>query len=484
MDRLVLGCGAIGRSFLDRLQERSSSLLVLVEDAERAESLRENGIDARRIDTTAVSDIRTVAGDVDSVVVGAAGSDRLRSVAEAARTAYPGSFVMVCLDGTTAATDRETLSTHADRILELPSEAARAFTERAGDEGIRTRKLRDTLEDVEGTLAVFAHEDPDPDAIAAAIGVRRIAADAGVDAVACYCGDINHQENRALVNLFEYDLRNVPPDSDLSEFDAVALVDHSQPDVNNSLPPETEIDIVIDHHPPRGPIQARFVDLRSSVGATCTIVEEYLSMLGLDPDAALASGLLYGIRTDTQEFSRGVSVADFEAAARLVETADSGRLRQVESPTVTAETIETIGRAISNRSIESDALTSCVGRISDRDTLAQAADRLLDMDGVTTTLVFGYTDDTVFASSRARGTDTDLGEVMRKAFGRIGSAGGHADMAGAQIPLGILIEESTDEDREAVVAEVVTERFLEALGVTPDYAAAFVYADIIGTDDP
>lgn len=480
MNRLVLGCEAVGRAFLSRLADRSTSLLVLVENADRAESLRDTGIDARRVDITSVGDVRTVAGEVDSVVVAPSGTGRLRRVVDTARIAYPTAFLMACFDEYTTGADREAIAARADRLVELPAEAARSLSDRIGDEGIRMRKLTHTLEGIDGTLAVFAHKNPDPDAIAAAVGLRRIATASGVDAVSCHYGEINHQENRALVNLFDYDLQSPDPEFDLSEFDAFALVDHSRPGINNDLPEDTPIEIVIDHHPPRGPIQAEFVDLRSDVGATCTLIENYLTGLGIDLDEALASGLLYGIRTDTQEFSRGVSIADFEAAARLVESADSESLRRIESPSMTADTIETIGRAISNRSVDSDVLTTCVGEISDRDTLAQAADRLLDMEDITITLVFGYTDETVSMSARTRGTDIDLGEVLRDAFAQIGSAGGHADMAGAQIPVGMLAEDVTGEDRGEIIAEVVSERFLEALGVTPGRMAAYVYSELTG----
>ncbi len=485
MDRLVLGCEAVGRSFIDRLADRSTSLSILVEDSAHAEALRDSGFNARRVDLTSAGDIRTVAGDIDSVVLAPGDPLQLRTLVNTVRSAYPSAFVMACLIDleSVSTADRQAIEANVEQLIELPSEAANALTERVGDGGIRTRKLRHTLSDIDGTLAVFAHDNPDPDAIAAAIGVRELATAFGVDAVACYYGEINHQENRALVNLFEYDLRNLSPDEDLSEFDAFALIDHSQPGVNDSLPEDTPIDIVIDHHPPRGPVQARFVDLRSDVGSTCTLVSSYLFDLGIVPDEALASGLLYGIRTDTKEFSRGVSIADFNAAAQLIELVDRDRLRQVESPSITAETIDTIGRAITNRSVTSDVLTSCVGSISDRDTLSQAADQLLNMEGITTTLVFGYTDDVVFASARARGTDLDLGEVLRDAFEQIGSAGGHADMAGAQIPVGILTEEVDEDEHGDVIAEVVSERFFEALGISPDYAAAYVYSDIIGARD-
>jgi hypothetical protein len=103
-----------------------------------------------------------------------------------------------------------------------------------------------------------------------------------------------------------------------------------------------------------------------------------------------------------------------------------------------------------------------------------AAERLLDMEGVQITLVYGFMDDTIYVSGRARGSDLDLGETLRDAFGAIGDAGGHADMAGAQIPLGILGAtgpELTGSLTE-VVWEVVDERFFDALSEAPDAPTA------------
>jgi nanoRNase/pAp phosphatase (c-di-AMP/oligoRNAs hydrolase) len=59
----------------------------------------------------------------------------------------------------------------------------------------------------------------------------------------------------------------------------------------------------------------------------------------------------------------------------------------------------------------------------------------------------------------------DIGETLRDAFGQIGSAGGHADMAGAQIPLGIWadVDEALDETLASAVTENINGRFFETL---------------------
>jgi nanoRNase/pAp phosphatase (c-di-AMP/oligoRNAs hydrolase) len=483
MDRLVLGCGSVGLPLVERLAHRPESLVVVVDDERRADSLREEGIDARSLESTDADGLRTVAGSVDSVIVAPDEDDRRLSLARTANEAYPDAFLLTCLGTEMTDADRNTVEDIADRTVEPTAATTEYLLERAGDEGIRTRKLKRILRDIDGTLAVVAHDNPDPDAIASAVGLTRLAEATGTEATPCYYGNINHQENRALVNLLEYDLRNLTDEVDLEEeFAGFALVDHSRPGINDGLPESTPIDIVIDHHPPRAPVEARFVDLRSSVGSTSTLVAGYFDQLGIEPPEDIATGLLYGLQTDTNDFSREVAVADFEAAARLVDRADSSALQRIESPSVTAETLEIIAAAITNRRVEEDVLTTGVGRIHDRDALAQAADKLLEMDGISTTLVFGYTEETVYASARSRGTELDLGEALRDAFSQIGSAGGHAEMAGAQIPVGMLVEEADEDEHGEVIEEVITERFLETLGIELNRPATAVYADFLGTD--
>ncbi len=483
MDRLVLGCGTVGRSFLDRLGAGSASVLVLVEDADSAESLRDGGVDARSVDLTQGAAVRTVAGAVDSIVIAYDSPLKTRAIARTARTVYPNAFIMACLDTTATPEDHQEIAEYVDRILETQAETTSTVLERAGDPGIRPRKLQRILRNIDESLAIVTHDNPDPDAIASAVGLQRIAEAADTPADVCYFGEISHHENRALVNLLEFDLQNLAGDASLDSYSGFALVDHSRPGINDGLPESTPIDIVVDHHPPRAPVEARFVDLRSDVGATSTLICEYLETFEIPWTPAVATGLLFGIRTDTQDFTREVATADFHAAATLVEHADSGALQRIESPSMTADTLDIIAAAIRNRERDDDVLTTYAGEISNRDALAQAADKLLELEGVATTLVYGYIDDVVYISARAYGTDLDLGEALRDAFGQIGSAGGHAQMAGAQIPIGILLDGTTEPEHSDVIQDIITERFFDTLGIHTSHAAGHIYRDFLSTDD-
>lgn len=469
VSRLMLGCGSVGHAIVESVADWSGSLVVVDENEGRVETLRTEGISATRGDPTdpevvaqrPTIDIAFVCGDT---------AEQNRQAAKALREVHPEAYLVVYAGKGLSEEIREEIDGLADRIVDPD----RALVDHLlpltnGNTAIRTHELRRTLRDIDGKLGIFMHDNPDPDAIASAVALEGMAESVGTEAETCYFGAISHQENRAFVNLLDLKLRNLDVGADLSEFAGFALVDHSSPGVNDQLTEGTPIDVVIDHHPPNRPVEARFVDLRSSVGATSSLLADHLEQLGICPDERVATGLLYGIRVDTKDFTREVSEADFEAAAFLLPYADTSTLERVETPSISADTFETISRAIRNRELDGTVLASCVGSLSDRDALAQAADRLLNMEGVSVTLVFGFMDGTVYISARARGTDVDLGETMRAAFGQIGSAGGHADMAGAQIPLGLLgeVEDDEEESLSTIVGDIITDRFFETVRSRP-----------------
>ncbi len=465
VSRLVLGCGTTGHALVDDLADRPGELFVLDGDASRVESLRNEKVAAELRDVTDADAIGGLDRDVDVVVAASDSASTNRLAATAAREVYPDAELVAFLGYDATSDDREALEGVADRVVN-PGAAVLDHVDDVASEGSseRLQELRATLQDIDGTLGVFMHDNPDPDAIATAVGLARIADEFGVETEACYFGEISHQENRAFVNLLDLDVTDVEVGDEL-DHDAIALVDHSAPGVNDQLDPETEVDIVVDHHPPSGDVEASFVDIREELGAASTILVEYVRGLGLEIETAVATALLYGIRVDTKDFSREITTQDFEAGAWLLGRADTDVLERVESPSVSADTLDTIARAIRNRELDGSVLASCVGSIADRDTLAQAADQLLAMRGVTVTFVYGFTGGTIYVSARARGNDVDLGAALRSAFADQGSAGGHADMAGAQLPLGLFDEVGEDAEHTLteMVEDVVATRFFDEI---------------------
>jgi nanoRNase/pAp phosphatase (c-di-AMP/oligoRNAs hydrolase) len=330
--------------------------------------------------------------------------------------------------------------------------------------------LREVLTPAE-ELTIVCHNNPDPDCLASALALGRIAAAVGIDERhILYSGEISHQQNRAFINLL---------DIDLVEFDAesvqnrdpgslLAFVDHSIPGSNNRVPEGTEIDIVIDHHPADN-VEARFVDHRVEIGATATILAEYVEAFDLDLDGTLATALLFAIRRETLGFLRGTTPEEYAAAGGLHEAADLDLLRQLSSPSVTGATVDAIAEAIENRQVRGSVLITHVGRTSERDSLPQAADYLATLEGVETAIVFGLVAENIHLSARSTDARMHIGNVLEEAFADVGSAGGHREMAGGEVPLGIFAD-ATDDEAELIdlVEGVVIARLVAGLNLQLD----------------
>jgi nanoRNase/pAp phosphatase (c-di-AMP/oligoRNAs hydrolase) len=329
----------------------------------------------------------------------------------------------------------------------------------------KAQSLRELLDGGE-ELTIVCHNNPDPDCLASAIALGRIAAAAGIDERRIlYSGTVSHQQNRAFVNLLEVDLRPFDVDAVRNRPDGslLAFVDHSAPGENNEVPGDVPVDVVIDHHPAEG-IEARFVDHREAVGATATILTEYVLELEVALDATLATALLFAIRRETLGFLRGVTRAEYSAAGDLHDHADRDLLRRLSTPSVSGVTVDAIADSIENRSVRGSVLISHVGRTSERDAIPQAADYLATLEGVQTAVVFGIVDDAIQISARSTDSRLHAGETLRRAFGDVGSAGGHREMAGGEIPLGIFADQATaDTDLVSIVERVVTNRLVDEL---------------------
>jgi nanoRNase/pAp phosphatase (c-di-AMP/oligoRNAs hydrolase) len=463
--RLVLGDRGVSQTVVGVLSTWAGSLTAVVPEDGSPSALRDGTVDVRIGDPGDPTNYPDAA-DVVFVTVASAATER---VTRTAVEAFPDARVVAAVETDADRATTRALERITDQVVDARAILAGTVLDAArGPRATRLQRLCQALRDAAEPLAVVTHDNPDPDAIGSALALVAIARSAGVEARAYYSGEIAHQENRALVNLLDIDLCRLE-ETDLDSLGGVALVDHSRPGVNDGLPASTPVDVVIDHHPPRAPIEARFVDLRSEAGSTSALLTDYLTGYGLEPDRTVATSLLYGIRVDTDDFTREVTDDDFEAAASLVEYADADVLSRVESPSMSPDVFETLASAIRHRRVRGDVLVAGVGRTGNRDALAQAADLLVGMEGVNVALVHGFVDDTVFVSGRLKGSSLDLGETLRDAFGSIGSAGGHANMAGAQIPLGILADvgEDATESLEQIVDDVLAKRFLETVEDTP-----------------
>jgi len=467
----ILGCGSVGHAVAEELVERGKDVLIVDRDESRVEALRDQDLNAQ------VADIRDeeVAGlvaDRDVVLIMASDVEANEAAVANIRERNDEQFVVV--RASDPVTSDELTELGADVVINPSSVIADAALRalESGELEYKARQLADVIEGTEGRLAIVTHDNPDPDSIAAAAALNAIAAHLGVEADILYFGDIGHQENRAFVNLLDIELTPYA-DVDIDDYDTVALVD---PAKAGEVSLDREVDIFLDHYEVDEAFDAEFADVRPNVSATSTILTKYIQEFDLSVSQEVATALLYGIRAETLDFRRDTTPADLTAAAYLYPFADHDTLEQVESPNMSPETLDVLAEAIANREVQGSHLVSNAGFISDRDALSQAASQLLNLEGITTTAVFGIVEDTIYLAARSKDIRLNIGRVLSDAFENIGEAAGHSTQASAEIPLGIFTGiEATEENRETLLSlteEAVTQKLFDAMGVESESSSS------------
>jgi|Deesub1362A_J573_1020465.scaffolds.fasta_scaffold00016_180 nanoRNase/pAp phosphatase (c-di-AMP/oligoRNAs hydrolase) len=464
---LILGCGTAGYLVANRLHEQKKDIVIVDKSPERVKGLKEMGF--RKVIEGDMTSTETLAeakiGKAEAVLILTTDVDLNKKAIKAVKKVNPE--VPVIVRAGVYSTEEDFKEDEAEVVIyptDVVAEYALSSLEKIEFKK-KMKKLKKIIKEADKGVAIVTQDNPDPDAIASALTLKRIIEAEGKRADIIYGGEIGHEENRALVNLLGIHLVPYSDVRDLRDYSKIALIEASIPGENNPLNPEIAPDIIIDHHQvDMKMVKGDYIDIRPELGASSTILTQYLVNMGYELTEELATVLLYGIKTDTQNFTRGTTPADLNSVALLYPKADHDLLAKIETPLMSTETLDVLGQAIINKKIYGSYLLSNVGFIRDRDTLPQAADYLLKLEGISTVLVYGIGKDVIHISARNRDIRINLGEVMQKAFGDIGQAGGHATAAAAKISLGLFQNVKDKSSLLNLATEAVTDRFLNAVG--------------------
>jgi nanoRNase/pAp phosphatase (c-di-AMP/oligoRNAs hydrolase) len=296
-------------------------------------------------------------------------------------------------------------------------------------------QLRDALEG-QKKLLILPHNDPDPDAIASAVSLRYLVAEMfGIEAWIRYDGIIGRAENKALIRYLKYPLKRLRP-NEIDQQLSIALIDTQPGAANHPLPESVQPTIVIDHHTlSDSPTQARFTDVRPEIGASATILTEYLQAEDTNLPSWLATALFYGIKTDTMGLGRGASENDIAAYFYLQPKIDVEALVQIERAQVPAIYFISLNLALQATRLYGDMAISYLGLMKYPDLGAEIADLLLRLQGIKWVICFGVYNTDLILSVRSRSQRIGAGDLAQHIVGDQGSAGGHGTMAGGQIRL-------------------------------------------------
>jgi nanoRNase/pAp phosphatase (c-di-AMP/oligoRNAs hydrolase) len=288
-----------------------------------------------------------------------------------------------------------------------------------------------------GSILILPHNNPDPDAIASAVALRYVLAEElGVDSDIAYTGVIGRSENKVLVRYLGHPLQPLA-ELDLGHPTSTALVD-TQPGTGNiTLPPEATVAIVIDHHAWREwTASAVYADVRPELGATSTILTQYLQAIGVEPTPLLATALFCGIKTNTMALGRDTSPADAAAYLYLQPRTDADALVRIEQAQVPADYFRSFDTALRAAQVYKGVVIGYLGLLDYPDLTAEMADHLLRLERAQWVICIGLYDENLVLSVRTRSRRDAAEELVLAMVGEDGAAGGHGTMAGGQVPLG------------------------------------------------
>jgi nanoRNase/pAp phosphatase (c-di-AMP/oligoRNAs hydrolase) len=300
-------------------------------------------------------------------------------------------------------------------------------------------------------IHILLQHDPDPDGIGSALALRELLGRNRTTTPIVTFGQVTRPENLAMIRLLDIQIDRVTHQDLHRDGARLALVDVQPPYFDGPL---GRVDLIVDHHPKRAKFSARFIDLRPHYGATATIFTEYLRAAMMEPSQRLATALLYGIKSDTLFLERGSHIADLNAFTFLYPFSSRAMITRMERPALPREDLEALGRALSRLQMTDGVAVIHMGEVKREDVIPQMAEFCLQIEGVEWGVVSGLSDNRVVISVRNVGYVKSAGEILKRLFDDIGSAGGHRAMAKAVIPLD-RFKEHFGEVSEKVIREAM-----------------------------
>ena len=292
---------------------------------------------------------------------------------------------------------------------------------------------------VQRLYSLFAHDDrllvlidPDPDSIASALALKRLLWHRLSACVISHIRPITRPQNQRMVQLLDIALSPLP-EIDPEDFNRKALVDN-QPG-HHELFGGYRYDLIIDHHPRLADTKARLLDIRPDYGATSSIMTEYLREARIRPSLKLATVLYYGIKTDTANFERPAVEADMRAFHYLFGFTRRPLVRRLEFAEFNLPMLRYFQQAFNRFRIRHNRLYAFLGPVATPDILVMLAEFFLRIGEISWTIVGGIYNDKLVVIFRNDGLRKNAGRLALRTFGKLGSAGGHAASARAEVPL-------------------------------------------------
>ncbi len=343
--------------------------------------------------------------------------------------------------------------------------------------------IKDKIELLKEVVGKFPKESPpsaaimlgdaDPDSMGAGIGMRAFLQHLGwghIDLI--HDGEISLEQNLTVMNVLNLRLLSrheaiKGSEKSFSEsYDTFVFVDCSPRD---KIDKKLNTVFILDHHP-YDVVNGQLSDVRLNVGATCSIMWEYLKESGFvfnadnEDSQNIATGLFFGIQNDTQSFTSentgDLDIAAYSDLAKFINRQKLGRIIDYEMSSASFEIrrfMETEGNILRKDSCFigfAGVLHEC-----QKNHLAVLATERARQEGIRTAIVFGIVGDNIQVNVRSSNDSVNVDALCKKIFGNE-YGGGKPGAGRARFPLGILGLDAID---DSVIIERVAKSYRDVL---------------------
>lgn len=309
----------------------------------------------------------------------------------------------------------------------------------------RTEELLEVLSRYEGKrLFVAVIGSPDPDGLASAWTLKTIAKCVGVTMDVLTFEVLSRPDNIAFCQMLAIPFKHVQALPRVG-YAGYCVVDRQNARLPIGYSRKLPLIAHIDHHV-EIPTGAIFAQQDPGFGSACSIMAHHLKYVcehyEMDQSEVcrLSTALMFGIRTDTQNFLTAKAV-DYESAALLAPHFSIELIRTLIDTPLGKPFINTLANALESRQARNGLTIAWAGTVarSARDTIGQTADFLMRGDKTEAVIVYGKVEDYLVGSLRTTDADIETFRFIDAALSRVYSfqidCGGRTFSGGFQIPV-------------------------------------------------
>lgn len=280
-------------------------------------------------------------------------------------------------------------------------------------------------------ITIQCHDNPDADAIASGFGLYSYFTASGKETNFFFGGPnpITKPNLVKMIRLLDIPVEHRPH---CVRHQGLLIVVDSQYNAGNVTNIEADHIAVIDHHIQECPPPA-LSEIRPFLGSCSTLVWKLLTDAGYTPDIKVSTALLYGLMSDTNNFSEIIHPLDRDLRDSLV--ADPSILKKLRLSNLSLEDLSLASSALNALDYHEDGRFALINvQPCDPNILGFVSDLAIQVDSIDLVIVFSEIAGGIKYSVRTTTRENKASDLATWcAASGLGSGGGHAEKAGGYI---------------------------------------------------